>query len=313
MNRPLANTLLALLLLTSCVAAWACPPLRVGLERVSDTLWIRPAQADDRAGWTEPVVIWVGINNLLIADPGPHRCAGIALKAELSRRWPQHRHALLNSHSHPRNVLANSAWPRGTPIHALASVAHQMKQRCPRCLAALRSELGQSWMQGTRIVVPNRLLKPGETLPLAQTNWLVMEHTGTHTEADLMLVDAQTNSVYAPSLLSWGKLPDLARAQPLEWLRVLNEPGLSRRDTVWLGHATAAQGLADADFTRAYLLALWLTLSTAWEAGRSEHEFHADRSLLAPGMQDPASLRQHSLNVQRVWRLLEERDLQTPR
>lgn len=164
-------------------------------------------------------------------------------------------------------------------------------------------------MKGTRIVLPNRELRAGESLRMGQSNWRVIAHLGAHTEADLSLYDSANQRLYSPSLLAWQRVPDLARSSPIRWLSVLNEAPFSDASVIWLGHASSERSQADLKFTRAYLKDIWEQLSQAYEAGRSEHEFHDARELLPPSLQDATSLRQHSLNVQRVWRLLEQQDL----
>ena len=182
----------AMALVGACVAGGAagagvCPPVDIALQHATGGVWVRPARADALAGWTEPTVVWVDRRTVWIADPGPHRCAGLALRRWLLARWPGRAHRLINTHAHPENVLANSAWPQGTPIYALAGVREQMQRRCPTCLRNLRATLGPQWMAGTRITLPNRLLHPGQSLWLAGARWQVVAHGHAHTEADLSL------------------------------------------------------------------------------------------------------------------------------
>ncbi|MFM2111951.1 MAG: Zn-dependent hydrolase or glyoxylase [Pseudomonadota bacterium] len=316
MNMPLARTLQHALLASlipfaSSTAVVACPVADPELVRIDANVWIRPAKPGDPAGWSEPVVVWVGTRELWIADPGPHRCAGLALRKALLRLWPGHTHQLINTHSHPRNVLANSAWPASTPIYALASVRQQMRQRCPVCLANLRRELGEDWMQGTTVRLPNRVLRPMQWLTLGSAQWQVRPHANAHTEADTSLHSPALAMVYAPSLLSWHRVPDLARAQPAAWLSALEELKHLQPNALWLGHTNAEVANADFTATHTYLQALWQTLAKAYEEGRSEHEFHTSPALLPEPWRDEASRRTHLLNVQRVWHLQEQQDLRS--
>lgn len=301
--------LLALVLLSwQMLASAACPPLELALQPLGPDLWVRPARVGDTAGWTEPTLVWVGPHRVWIMDPGPHRCAGLALRQSLQQRWPGRAHSLINTHAHPRNVLANSAWPVGTPIHALPRVAREMARRCPGCLQALQEELGLPWMQGTRIVLPNRRLKPGQWLELGTQRWQVGERLSTHTEADLVLRQARQGLWLAPSLLSWEGVPDLLRADLRGWIgavQALKAEGAGR--TLPLG----AQGGAAArlDFTLDYLQAMADVLSRAQDKGDALH----DHLGWFDGLPDPApderGLRQHQLNVQKVWRWLEDQGL----
>lgn len=287
-------------------ALHACPPLEVGLLQQEPDIWVRPGRALDPAGWTEPVVVWVGPAQIWVGDPGPHRCAGLALRRELQKRWPGRTHQLINSHAHPRNVLANSAWPQGTPIHSLARVQREMATRCPGCVQSLRDELGPDWMHGTRIVLPNRIWRPGQWVNMGLSRWQIEAAEPAHTEADLLLKQPQRRLWWAPSVVGWQEVPDLTRADLAEWKHLVQR---AQAVAAWkmLGASSQRAALGLLDRTDAYLTAIDVMLIQAQRDGRYQHELYAWFDGLptpAPGQQ---GLRQHQLNVQKVWRDLEDK------
>lgn len=269
-------------------------------------VWVKPADPGAASGWTEPTTVWGDAHTAWVLDPGPHRCAGLALRHWLAQHLPGRRVQLINSHAHPDNVLANSAWPAGTPIHALAGVREQMQRRCPTCLAHLRQTLGDQWMQGSAIVLPNHALHAGQWLVLAGQRWQVREHTHAHTEHHLSLWQPEQR-VWVPSgLVAWGKLPDLARSRVKPWLAALDEVQASQPQAIW-GGPTAPAGLAPLARTQAYLQALDGGIAQAMEQGKSVLE-HLGQPL-SPALSalvPPTELPRHQLNLMHEWQLRED-------
>jgi glyoxylase-like metal-dependent hydrolase (beta-lactamase superfamily II) len=283
--------------------ALACPPLPVGLQRVDANLWLRPAQPEAASGWTEPALVWVDARQLWVVDPGPHRCAGQALRRELLTRWPGRAHRLINSHAHPANVLGNSAWPAGTPIYALAAVRGQMQARCPTCQAHARAQLGPQWLAGTHIVRPNRVLQPGQWLQLGGRRWQVQAHWQAHTEADLSLWQPESRTWFPAGLVAWDDVPDLSRGQLQAWLAALPPPTVQPPLRV-LGATSPAAGRAHWQATWAYLDALATHVRQADATGADLQQV---LNAPAPPQAQTAALRmRHQLNLQRAWQQAED-------
>lgn len=303
------RTLAALVWACLCGVEWAgaCPQVDVALQRVWDGVWVRSARADALDGWTEPTLAWVDRRTVWVADPGPHRCGGLALRRWLLARWPGREHRLINTHAHPENVLANSAWPRGTPIYALAGVREQMQRRCPTCLGKLRDSLGPRWMQGTRIVLPNQLLRPGQSLMLAGMRWQVLAHAPAHTEADLSLWQPAQSWWFPAGLVAWAGVPDLGRGEIPAWLAALQGPqGGSGQMPRILGAESPETALERWRSTRAYLVALQSYLVQAHAEGRDLQELFNWREAVNPAERTARNLARHERNLQRAWRHVED-------
>jgi glyoxylase-like metal-dependent hydrolase (beta-lactamase superfamily II) len=307
-----AGPLLAALLHTTPASA-ACPPLPLAMQAVAPGVWVKPAQPNAPSGWTEPTVVWADAHTTWVLDPGPHRCAGLALRRWLTQHLPGRTQHLINTHAHPENVLANSAWPAGTPIHALAGTRAQMNLRCPTCLANLRQTLGQRWMQGTTIVLPNQVLQPDQWLTLAGQRWQVRAHTHAHTESHLSLWQPEQRTWVAAGLLAWGGgLPDLGRSRVKPWLAALNEVQATHPEALWGGPSPEA-GLAQLARTQGYLQALDDDITQAMAQGKSVLE-HLGQPLsvalvpLVSLVQGRREMQRHQLNVMHEWQLREDED-----
>lgn len=302
--------LLLAALLCSTPARATCPPLPLAMQAVAAGVWVKPAQAHAPSGWTEPTVVWADAHTTWVLDPGPHRCAGLALRHWLAQHLPGRTQHLINTHAHPQNVLANSAWPAGTPIHALAGTQAQMAKRCPTCLAHLRQTLGQQWMQGTTIVLPNQVLQPDQWLTLAGQRWQVRAHAHAHTESHLSLWQPEQRTWVAAGLLAWGAdLPDLGRSRVKPWLDALGEVQSTRPAALWGGPSPPA-GLAQLARTQGYLQVLDDDIRQAMAQGKSvlEHMGQPLAPALVPMVRGLPMKQRHDLNVMHEWRLREDAD-----
>ena len=294
-------------------AVWGseCPILSLNLTSVTPRIWLKPADPHAASGWREPTVVWVNDDAIWILDPGPHRCAGVALRAWLARRWPDRPHRLINSHAHPENVLANVAWPLGTPIYALADTQQAMAWRCPECLATMRHTLGEAWTQGTEIVLPNRVLQGGDRLTLGGLEWEVLAHQRAHTESHLSLWQA-TQRIWIPvGLVAWDGLPDGTRSHAKAWQAALQDMQQRQPQQIW--------GAADARLS----LHRWLDTRWYWEAvvQQLQHTQAQGVSMLevlpvlgypkhlsTPDLDIERATTRHRHNLLREWQHLENED-----
>ena len=299
----------------------SCPPLAVNMQPVTPGVWLKPAQPGAASGWTEPTVVWADARQVWVLDPGPHRCAGLALRQWLTRHVPGRSVQIINSHAHPENVLANSAWPRGTPIHALAGTREQMSRRCPTCLKFMQQTLGRRWMRGTRVVLPNRELAPGQWLILAGQHWQVEAHAPAHTEADLSLWQPETRVWLAGGLVAWSGLPDSTRGRVQPWLQALAtrlpaqpaDTATTATDAaaaIWgaPGPGVMPDGLSQAHQTQRYLAELDGLIERSQAAGLSVLEVlaQAPSPAFQPWLTSPQAIERHQRNLMHEWQLRED-------
>lgn len=314
----------------------SCPPLAVNMQPVAPGVWLKPAQPGAASGWTEPTVVWADPRHVWVLDPGPHRCAGLALRQWLTRHVPGRSVQIINSHAHPENVLANSAWPRGTPIHALAGTREQMSRRCPTCLKYMQQTLGPRWMRGTRVVLPNRELAPGQWLTLAGQRWQVQAHTPAHTEADLSLWQPDTRTWLAAGLVAWSGLPETTRGRVQPWLQALatrlpaqpadTATASAHAAVIWGAPSSSARlpssgnketarqesdmpnGLNQAHQTQRYLAELDGLIERSQAAGLSVLEVLAQPPgpAFQPWLTSPLAIERHQRNLMHEWQLRED-------
>lgn len=252
----------------------------------------------------------------MVVDPGPTHRVGQALQNTLLCQQGAVVTALVNTHAHAEQVLANSAF--AVPVMALAGTAQAMQQRCPQCLASLAHELGEPAMQGTRIALPRRILRDGQSLQAGGRQWWVQDMRQAHTENDLVLwspplgqpADLQPKGgiVLVGGLVD-GRWPVLAQGSVQGWLLALDRLQALQPD--WLIGQQLVAGPLEVQTVlqrqRDYLCGV---LAHAWrrlEQGQSEAEGVQDLRLPlrwpAPELgQLEAWQQQHLFNQRRAWR-----------
>lgn len=301
--RHAVTTLLASTL--GLAQAQSCPDTVPTLHEVLPGVLVRDGQwpalgPEGQAHHASSVVLWSG-PRASVLDPGPTAAEGQALRRALACRGIRQIERVFNSHAHAEQVLANGALR--APVAATASTTASMRRRCPDCLAALRRDLGAHALRGTRTVLPQQLLREGQTVQAGGRAWQVLELRAAHTESDLALWSAAEGVLLAGGLLDGQRLV-LAQGSMTGWLQALDR--LQALQPQWLiGQHRVAHGPAQisAAFS-AQREALCELVRLSWqglEAGWSEAE--ALNRLALPG--PPDAQRQQRFNLLRAWREME--------
>lgn len=241
-----------------------------------------------------------------VIDPGPSLRHGQrldqAVRCQLNARVVR----LVNTHAHAENVLANAAWAdpaTGTPnvsVLATARTQAQMAERCPDCLDHLTHTAGAAALQGTRIVLPNHRLAPGERVRWTTLPWLVGEERDAHTHSDLTLWQADQRLLVAGGLVYAQRLPELAQGSLAGWVAALDRLAALAPRWVIGQQVSGPQAIAT---TRAYLCDLAATVWTAMEQGLSASE--AETLVLPRYAGWTGYAERQGFNAQRAWRELE--------
>ncbi|MGV0959226.1 MAG: MBL fold metallo-hydrolase [Limnohabitans sp.] len=286
---------------------WTLQPVLPGVSVVHG-LW--PAvHAGGAAHAATTVVLGAGAT-VTVVDPGPSRQAGQALQRWLKCRQHARVVALINTHAHAEQVLANSAF--AVSVSATAGTILRMRQRCPDCLAAMKSDLGADALKGTRIVLPDRALKDGQVLQAGGRSWQVVEVRDAHTESDLVLWSASDRLAVVGGLVDGARLPVLAQGRVLGWLQALDN--VQAMQPQWLvgQHLVSGPGQVQAALQaqRDYLCGLvryaWQGLDRGWSEAEAIHSLKLPQRWAAPSAAEQESRRQqHQFNQLRAWREME--------
>ncbi|HRK37788.1 MAG TPA: MBL fold metallo-hydrolase [Burkholderiaceae bacterium] len=273
-------------------------------------VWSPPAVAEvsvRNGGFVLPVTAVVDGTRALVIDPGPHRQHGLRVRSSLRCQFGADVTAVVNTHAHAENVLANAAFAGSAAIWALPATARAMANRCPDCLQSLTGHVGAGTMQNTAIALPTHELVPGQVLPWGRYRFEVLPAEQGHTDADLLLWLPAERWLWAGGLTYQGRVPELAQGSLEGWLSAL-ERMVARRPVGVVGASVSVvvngQGIPPAlTDTQRYLKALKQRVWSALDSGASPHD--------TAGLTLPAFAHwvgygnRHGFNAQRAWRELE--------
>jgi len=243
----------------------------------------------------------VGTTGVLVVDPGPHIRAGTMLATAIRNELGRPVVGVINTHAAPEYVLGNAAFA-DLPIYASAATRQLMSSRCSACLQRLTTLLGQRAMRGTTIVLPNHTLEAGDGLQIqgAMVDIRVFEQA--HSVGDLALFVPGSRTVFGGALAYRNRIPDMREASVYGWLRAIGE--LESWPVRWFAGAGFGTPRQTLQATRHYLETLERLIAAQIRRG-------GELADLQPPGQQPWTrwtgfLHQHPLNVQRVWREIEE-------
>lgn len=277
--------------------------------------WSPDTESDIRAengGHVVPTTVVVHRRQALVIDPGPTYAHGMRVRRSLACRFGAQVHWIVNTHAHPESVLGNSAFVdrlanKKLQIMANAGTLASMTRRCSDCLAGLKAILGEKIMAGTRIVLPNRILREGDVLSFGPYRLKVLPTVNGHTESDLLLWEPRIRALWAGGLIYGQRIPELSQGSLDAWLAAIDRIA-EMRPAVLIGKTIS---LADGPdllpsalvSTRQYLLELRASVLNAMEAGLSVVEA---RELDLPEYAHWVGYTErHWFNIQRAWRELE--------
>lgn len=164
----------------------------------------------------------VGPSGVTVIDTGPSYRYGRAMIEAIRKVTPLPVKLVIITHQAPEFVFGAAAFrDRDVPILAHARTAQLIKERCSICLANLRKTLGEDEMAGSRVTVPDRTVN-GTTEIESGGRKLQLLHFGpASTPGDLAVLDTQTGVLFAGSLVSNGRIPELRNEQIPGWLSAL--------------------------------------------------------------------------------------------
>lgn len=250
-----------------------------------------------------------------LVGSGPTPAFGAAVAGSIARRFDGARVTdLVALRATPEAVMGHAAFDSARSW-ALATVADEMRRRCPVCVERLRERLGAAGASLTpaAVRVPTHLL-PGPRVRLGPfEGWamprgedagsLVLRHPG----AGVWLLDGW--------LWPGGGPPDLREADPMRLASGLAtiEARVRRLDghrARLLGMHGPVAGVAAVGAHRTYLATLQDAVQAAMDRGEAEGTAAAGAATAMPASEaatvaaDPV---RHALNWQRMWRALEAR------
>ena len=274
-----------------------CPPARTVASGVFVVEGAGGAPTRHNQGRVGNTVILVGDSGVVIVDPGPTRRSGRAIACSARRLSRQPIVAVINTHPHPENVLANGAFA-GVPIYAASSAAEAMSERCRGCQERLARTLGNGAMAGTRALIPTVAVATATTVSPGGRALRLIPLGLAHSPGDLAVVDETTATLIGGDAATVAELPDLRDGKTAGAIAALEQLQSLPAQRIVPGRGAAFE---PAELARplAYLRRLQAAADAAAEAGEWPPRFVDD----ADESQRFARYHElHPLNLQHAFR-----------
>ncbi|WP_244816579.1 MBL fold metallo-hydrolase [Caballeronia sp. Lep1P3] len=247
----------------------------------------------------------VGTNGVTVIDTGPSYRYGRAMIEAIRKVTPLPVKLVIITHQAPEFVFGAAAFrDRDVPILAHARAAQLIRERCAICLANLRRTLGDDEMAGSRVTVPERTIE-GTTEIESGGRKLQLLHFGpASTPGDLAVLDTQSGVLFAGSLVSNGRIPELRNEQIPGWLGALENLRALDLTTVVPAFGPPLRG-DDMLQTGVYLRELDASVKRAYKSGMGLTEaMHSVQVPAFSGYKLYATAQPQ--NVQRIYLQLEK-------
>jgi glyoxylase-like metal-dependent hydrolase (beta-lactamase superfamily II) len=211
----------------------------------------------------------VGDDGVVVVDTGISYRHGRAMLEAIARVTPKPVRLAIVTHPVQEFLFGNAAFAeRGIPLLAHAKSVDLMRSRCEHCLDNLNRVLGAQLMDGSRLVLPTRMVESSMPLAVAGRQLQLLHFGWAATPGDLAVYDPASGVLFAGGLVSSGRIPELRDGKLAGWLLALDR--LEEMPARWVvpGHGPVSAPAAIAQ-TRTYLLALDARVRQVYESGAS--------------------------------------------
>ncbi len=174
------------------------------------------------AGWVANVAFVVGPRGVVVVDSGASRRQGDEIIAAVASVTRQPIRLLVLTHADQEVVFGAAAFQaRGIPVLMSRNAAALMAARCDGCLATLREVMGEDFMNGSRVVTPDRLVDRTQVLDVIGRPLRIVVPAEVPSVGMLAVLDVTTRTLIAGNLVSIDRIPDLRDTAGEGWRSTL--------------------------------------------------------------------------------------------
>jgi quinoprotein relay system zinc metallohydrolase 2 len=261
--------LLTLILAVSC----AKPATGAGfsLEEAAPGVWVHQGQvammSEDNGGDIANVGAIIGEEAVAVVDTGGSLVEGEAFLAALRQRTQKPIRFVINTHAHPDHIFGNGAFAReGATFVGHKNLPRALAARGAYYLESFRAAMGEA-LKGVVIIGPTQTVDATATLDLGGRKIMLQAWRTAHSDCDLTVFDAQTQTLFAGDLLFLGHVP-VVDGSLVGFLDLAEQLAKIPATRAVPGHGPAVAPWPRAlDDQRAYLMRLTADLRAAIKKG----------------------------------------------
>ena len=158
---------------------------------------------------------------------------------------------------------------QGIPVLAHRASAELITARCENCLHNLRQILGEDEMAGSRVQPPDRQIEASTTIDTGGRRLALIHPGWASSPGDLVVRDLHSGVIFAGTLVSVGRVPELRDGDPAGWRTAFTDlQALARAQGERIVPGYGAPVSADAlDAMRDYLADTEARVRSLFDAG----------------------------------------------
>jgi quinoprotein relay system zinc metallohydrolase 2 len=213
---------------------------KVVLQEVADSVFslfgVHALMSGENAGAICNIAVIVGGESVAVVDSGGSLIEARELIDAIKGITDKPVKYLINTHMHPDHVFGNAAFrDLGATIIGHSKLPLALTGRADQYLARFRQQMGEDAMRGVEIVVPGLLVEDRHEVDLGGRKLELKAWQPAHTDNDLTVFDAQTQTLCAGDLVFVEHVPTLDGSL-LGWLKQTDELAAMKANRVIPGH-----------------------------------------------------------------------------
>jgi len=246
-------------------AAGTVIELRPGVYMVQGARGAVDAQTLGRVGNAGFIV---GDAGVLAIDTGTSHRHGEALLAAIRSVTDKPVRLALITHAQKDFLFGATAFQaQGIPVMMHRRAADLMRSRCERCLAMLKTTLGEEEMRGSAVPVPDREFDAAQQIDVIGRPLELLYFGHSSGPGDIAVLDPHSGVLFAGGLLDAQRIPDAQDGETEGWLRALQALRGQPAALIVPGHGPVVTDAGAIDAEERYLRGLDARVRELLQAG----------------------------------------------